>query len=489
MPAATVLPVVPLASAVRLTAEQVVPESVEQDVAEGADRAAALLGAEWGTVAAVAGAFLTAGLVTYALFLLARLVLFRRDGLRAQVARLTLPVALFTGLLGARIALTVMAEEQTWFRPASFMLLVAVAAAAAWAAWRIVGAVEGAVLAKYRHPGVNDRRERKIRTQTILIRRVLNAVIVVVALAAVLLAIPEVRSLGAGLLASAGLISVIAGLAVQSTLTNVFAGFQLAFTDSVRVGDVVDMQGVFGTVEEITLSNVVVKLWDGRRMVYPSSHFTTEPFENWTRVGSQVAGVVEMDVDWRVPMDALRARLTELLASTELWDGQENAMQVIDAVGGMVRIRAVVSARNSGDLWDLRCLVREDLVGFLRAEYPEGIYTQRHAEGPFPHHHDDDASAPATTSGAAAGGASAGGASGSATRPLPTVEGAGAPPRPATGSVPLAQAGENASLYTGSLRAVRRNHEMDGPGEDAYAERRARQAEDAQTVEEPPSRG
>ena len=207
MPAATVLPVVPLASAVRLTAEQVVPESVEQDVAEGADRAAALLGAEWGTVAAVAGAFLAAGLVTYALFLLARLVLFRRDGLRAQVARLTLPVALFTGLLGARIALTVMAEEQTWFRPASFVLLVAVAAAAAWAAWRIVGAVEGAVLAKYRHPGVNDRRERKIRTQTILIRRVLNAVIVVVALAAVLLAIPEVRSLGAGLLASAGLIS------------------------------------------------------------------------------------------------------------------------------------------------------------------------------------------------------------------------------------------------------------------------------------------
>ena len=500
MPAATVPPAPSLASAVRLTAEQVVPESVEQDVAQGADRAAAVLGVEWGTVAAVAGAFVTVGLVTYGLFVLARLVLFRRDGIRAQVTRLTLPVSLFTGLLGARIALTVMAEEQAWFRPASFVLLVAVAAAAAWAAWRIVGAVEGAVLARYRHPGVNDRRERKIRTQTILIRRVLNAVIVVVALAAVLLAIPEVRSLGAGLLASAGLISVIAGLAVQSTLTNVFAGFQLAFTDSVRVGDVVDMKGVFGTVEEVTLSNVVVKLWDGRRMVYPSSHFTSEPFENWTRVGSQVAGVVEMDVDWRVPMDALRARLTELLESTELWDGQENAMQVIDAVGGMVRIRAVVSARNSGDLWDLRCLVREDLVGFLRAEHPEGIYTQRLVERPLHAPHDDDAPASATTSGAAAGGASGGGAGsgsadvpGPATRPLPTVPGSEGGPatgtRPRTGSVPLAQAGENASLYTGSIRAVRRNHEMDGPGEDAYAERRARQAEDAQTAEEPPSRG
>ncbi|MDO4238884.1 mechanosensitive ion channel family protein [Micrococcus sp.] len=488
MPAVTVLSAPPLASAVRLAAERVVPEGVESDVADGASRAAAALGVEWGTVAAVAGAFLTVGLVTYGVFLLARLVLFRRDGLRAQVARLTLPVSLFTGLLGARVALTVMAEGQTWFRPASFVLLVAVAAAAAWAAWRIVGAVEGAVLAKYRHPGVNDRRERKIRTQTILIRRVLNAVIVVVALAAVLLAIPEVRSLGAGLLASAGLISVIAGLAVQSTLTNVFAGFQLAFTDSVRVGDVVDMKGVFGTVEEVTLSNVVVKLWDGRRMVYPSSHFTSEPFENWTRVGSQVAGVVEMDVDWRVPMDALRARLTELLESTELWDGQENAMQVIDAVGGMVRIRAVVSARNSGDLWDLRCLVREDLVGFLRAEYPEGIYTQRLAERPLHAAHDDDASA-AATSGSAVPGLAAGESTGPATRPLPTVEGAAGPARPSTGSVPLAQAGGNASLYTGSIRAVRRNHEMDGPGEDAYAERRARRAEEAQTEEEPPSRG
>ena len=176
--------------------------------------------------------------------------------------------------------------------------------------------IEAGILGRYQETGVEHRRERRIRTQTILIRRILNAVIVVVAVAVVLLGVPEVRSLGAGLLASAGVISVIAGLAVQSTLTNVFAGFQLAFTDAIRVGDVVDTEGVFGTVEEITLSNVVLKLWDGRRMVYPSSHFTTQPFENWTRVGAEVSGVVELDVDWRVPMDALRARLTHCLLYT-----------------------------------------------------------------------------------------------------------------------------------------------------------------------------
>ena len=486
MPAATVPPAPSLASAVRLTAEQVVPESVEQDVAQGADRAAAVLGVEWGTVAAVVGAFLAVATLTWGLFLLARLVLFRRDGIRAQVTRLTLPVSLFTGLLGARIALTVMAEEQAWFRPASFVLLVAVAAAAAWAAWRIVGAVEGAVLARYRHPGVNDRRERKIRTQTILIRRVLNAVIVVVALAAVLLAIPEVRSLGAGLLASAGLISVIAGLAVQSTLTNVFAGFQLAFTDAIRVGDVVDMEGVFGTVEEITLSNVVLKLWDGRRMVYPSSHFTTQPFENWTRVGAEVSGVVELDVDWRVPMDALRARLTQLLESTDLWDGREHALQVTDATGGVVRIRAVVSARNSGDLWDLRCLVREDLVAFLRHEHPEGIVVQRMVvRHPA---HDDAAPASEGSDAGARGGDRTGepGPDGSGvaareprprTAPLPRVD--GADPRPDTLTTPLTRVGDHSGLYTGSMTAVQRNRELAGPGEEAFAERRAQQAKQA----------
>ncbi|MGW5853088.1 mechanosensitive ion channel domain-containing protein [Micrococcus sp. NPDC055215] len=457
---------------VRLAAAAEVPDEVQDGVQGTSDAAAEALGVTGGALFTAAIAFVLGWVGVWLAFQAVRLLMLRRAELRRQMAPLSLPLSLAGASLAARLALGVTARAETWYRGAAFVLMVVLVAALAWAAWRIVDLVEKRILWRYREVGVNDRRERRIRTQTMLIRRILSVVIVVIAIAAVLISIPEVRSLGAGLLASAGLISVIAGLAVQSTLTNVFAGVQLAFTDSIRVGDVVTMDGVFGTVEEITLSNVVVKIWDGRRMVYPSSHFTTEPFENWTRVGSAVAGVVELDVDWRVPMEDLRARLAALLESTELWDGKENAMQVTDAVGGMVRIRAVVSAKNSGELWDLRCLVREDLVAFLRQEHPEGILTQRHAEGQ---------SAPqlAAHEPAAPQDAAPGAAHGSA--PAPASPGRGREPaaqttripavRPTT--APLTRVDEHSALYTGSITAVQRNAEMAGPGEDAFAERRA----------------
>ncbi len=498
-PALPALATPPLLTALdRLLAGETVPTGVEGDIQDGAAATTRAFGVEWGTLLTVLMAFAIGAAVVYLALQVARVVLVRRPAFQHGAARLSLPAAVAAGLLASRIWLGVMAEEQTWYRPASFLMLIAVAAAGAWAAWRLVGVIEAGILGRYQETGVEHRRERRIRTQTILIRRILNAVIVVVAVAVVLLGVPEVRSLGAGLLASAGVISVIAGLAVQSTLTNVFAGFQLAFTDAIRVGDVVDMEGVFGTVEEITLSNVVLKLWDGRRMVYPSSHFTTQPFENWTRVGTEVSGVVELDVDWRVPMPALRDRLTQLLDSTDLWDGRESSMQVTDAIGGTVRIRAVVSARNSGDLWDLRCLVREDLVTFLRSEHPEGIVVQRMVQQPASGAHHDDAAAagPARDGGAERGsaeqGAGAGGASDEAgagaggeprprTAALPRVE--GGEPRPDTVTTPLTRVDDHAGLYTGSITAVQRNRELHGPGEDAFAERRAQQAKQARDAE------
>ncbi|XNY99672.1 mechanosensitive ion channel family protein [Micrococcus luteus] len=507
----------------RLLAGAAVPSGVEGDIQDGAAATTRAFGVEWGTLLTVLMAFAIGAAVVYLALQVARVVLVRRPAFQHGAARLSLPAAVVAGLLASRIWLGVMAEEQTWYRPASFLMLIAVAAAAAWAAWRLVGVIEAGILDRYQETGVEHRRERRIRTQTILIRRILNAVIVVVAVAVVLLGVPEVRSLGAGLLASAGVVSVIAGLAVQSTLTNVFAGFQLAFTDAIRVGDVVDMEGVFGTVEEITLSNVVLKLWDGRRMVYPSSHFTTQPFENWTRVGSAVSGTVEMDVDWRVPMEDLRDRLKELLASTDLWDGRDASMQVTDAIGGMVRIRAVVSARSSGDLWDLRCLVREDLVNFIRHDHPEAIHAQRLGvlEAPFAAEDpaedtdqtDDDGTASAASSGAgsapapsgapAEGGTASGGVASTAekgetaagekasergevpppTARLPRLEGHPAPRTGPHPTAPLARVGQDSSMYTGSITAVERNREFAGPGEEAYAERKARAEQERRAAE------
>ncbi|MGW9550483.1 mechanosensitive ion channel family protein [Citricoccus zhacaiensis] len=509
----TALPATVLASGAGLNSESTAepsgpPENMQDSVREGAEGAVDSLGPFWGMLSTVAISVAFALAVLVVAWLLVSALLRRKPQLRSQVARCRVPVAAAAVLLAVRIALGLTASTYAWFNGVNFLLMAGIIASLAWLALRVVRIVEERLLGKYASEGVDDRRDRKIRTQTVLLRRVIQAAVIVIAVSIVLLTIPQVRAVGAGLLASAGVISVVAGLAVQSTLTNVFAGIQLAFTDAIRVGDVVTADGVYGTIEDITLSYVVVKIWDGRRVIYPSSHFTTTPFENWTRTGSALSGTVEIDVDWRVPVDATRERLKALLESTELWDGKDSTIQVSEALGGTVKLWVAVSARNAGDLWDLRCLVREDLVNFLRSEHPEAIYAQRFAETPVqapslapvgtePAAGTSSAGEPGTgvpagqdhdggASGGAPGGAP-GGASGSQRRtptsPLPPVDPVtGQQPSTGataavTGSTPLTRSSDDSTVFTGSITAVERNREFAGPGEAAFAERKEKVAE------------
>jgi mechanosensitive ion channel-like protein len=218
-----------------------------------------------------------------------------------------------------------------------------------------------------------------------------------------LMTFPGVRALGASLLASAGLISVIAALAAQSTLGNLIAGLQLAFSDAVRIDDVVVVEGEWGRIEELTLTYVAVQIWDDRRLILPTSYFTTKPFQNWTRTGSAVLGTAEIDVDWSLPIEPMREELRAVCEGTELWDGRVCVLQVTDAVGGMIRLRALVSANDAPSLWDLRCLVRERLVTWvfehrsdslprLRAEVRESLADRPSAAGIRPVPHDAEAS-------------------------------------------------------------------------------------------------
>ena len=181
---------------------------------------------------------------------------------------------------------------------------------------------------------------------------------------------PAFSDIGTTVFASAGVLSVVAGLAAQTSLGAVFAGMQIAFSGAIRVGDVVQLENGqwWGRVEEITLSYVVVRLWDERRLVLPSTYFTTEPFENWTRSDTEIMGSVEFDVDFSVPFNDMRAELDRLLSQSELWDGRRGVLQVTDAVGGVVRVRIVVSAPNAGALFDLRCDVREGMVDRSRRQ-------------------------------------------------------------------------------------------------------------------------
>ncbi len=243
--------------------------------------------------------------------------------------------------------------------------------------WLVSGLVSFSItlsMARYRTEAMkNNNNARKMKTQLAIVRRLAVAVIWIIGIGAILLTFPGVQAVGTSLLASAGLVSLVAGLAAQSTLANVFAGVQLAFSGAIRVDDVVIAEGEWGRIEEITLTYVVVHLWDDRRMVLPSTHFTTTPFQNWTRSSSELFGAIELDLDWRVSPTAMRQHLAVILAQTDNWDGRASILQVTSAVGGTVRIRILVTAVDSANLFDLRCYVREEMVEWIHRKDPAGM--------------------------------------------------------------------------------------------------------------------
>jgi len=260
--------------------------------------------------------------------------------------------------------------EIAWWDWAEHLARLLLIFSIGWFVTAVALFVEDSRLRRYRIDEPDNRVARRLRTQTLVLRRLTVSAGVVVTLGAALLSFPEVRLVGASLLASAGVIGIVAGLAAQSVLGNLFAGVQLAFSDAIRLDDAVIVEQEWGWIEEITLSYVVVRLWDDRRMVLPSTYFTTTPFQNWTRTKSELLGSVEIDVDWRIDTTEMRRQLDVALERTELWDGRVKVLQVTDAIGGWVRVRLLVTARDAPTLFDLRCHVREHMVVWIR-DHPE----------------------------------------------------------------------------------------------------------------------
>lgn len=246
-------------------------------------------------------------------------------------------------------------------------------AALAWLAATVLLRIEDFVLMRYRLDVADNLTARRLRTQVSIVRRVTVAAIAVVGVGAVLMTFPPARAAGASVLASAGLVGLVAALAAQTTLGNMFAGLHLAFGDALRLDDVVVVEGEWGRIEEITLGYVVVRIWDDRRLILPSSYFTTTPFQNWTRTNAAVIGTVELDVDWTVPIDEMREAGRLVVEESDLWDRRAYGLQVTEATGGLVRARVMVSACDSSALWDLRCLVRERLVTWIQQKHPSAL--------------------------------------------------------------------------------------------------------------------
>ncbi|BBX62201.1 mechanosensitive ion channel protein MscS [Mycobacterium saskatchewanense] len=273
------------------------------------------------------------------------------------------------------------ASKSEWRGPVDHALLIAGLATSTWLVASLVYVAERRAIARFAggDTGMNDadRHRRKIRTQITVLRRLVVAIVVVFGLAAVLETFPAFSNIGRTLFASAGVLSVVAGLAAQTSLGAVFAGIQIAFSDAIRVGDVVVLENEWGRIEEITLTYVVVHLWDERRLVLPCTYFTKTPYQNWTRNATALLGTVELDVDFTVPVDAMRAELDRLLRANERWDGRVGVLQITDAVDGYVRVRMLVSAADASTLFDLRCDVREGIVKWLQRTQPGALPRQR----------------------------------------------------------------------------------------------------------------
>ncbi len=243
-------------------------------------------------------------------------------------------------------------------------------------AWLLINATLAGrcLLLRYYDVSVADNlRARSVMTQVNILLRVLWVLILVLAVACMLVTFERIRQLGISMLASAGLIGIVAGFAAQRSLATLVAGIQIAITQPIRLDDVVVVEGEWGRIEEITLTYVVIRIWDERRLIVPITQFLERSFQNWTRTSAHILGTVFLWTDYTVPLASLRRELERIVANSSLWDRRVCLLQVTEAGEHALQLRALVSASDSGKCWDLRCEVREKLLEYMQEMYPEAL--------------------------------------------------------------------------------------------------------------------
>ncbi len=218
-----------------------------------------------------------------------------------------------------------------------------------------------------------DIKSRKVLTQIKVLRKIIISIIILLAIAAMLTTFSKVRTFGASILASAGVVGIVVGLAARPAVSNLLLGIQLAIAQPIRIDDVVVVNNEWGRIEEITLTYVVVKVWDLRRLILPISYFTQNPFENWTHSSAQLVGTIYLYLDYTIPVKAIREALAEIVKTCPDWDGNVWSLQVTNTTAQVIELRALVSASDSTKLWNLRCEVREKLVAFVQDNYPGSL--------------------------------------------------------------------------------------------------------------------
>ncbi len=247
----------------------------------------------------------------------------------------------------------------------------------AWTLIQAVSVVRTSLLERYDVEAEDNLKARKVHTQFKLLGNIIKFLIIVLAIGIGLMTFESIRHFGVSLLASAGIAGLILGFAAQKLIATILAGLQLAITQPIRIDDVVIVEGEWGRIEEMTLTYVVVRIWDKRRLIVPTIYFIENAFQNWTRVSADILGTVFLYTDYTLPIDPLRKELTRILKESKHWDGLVNVVQVTDAKERTMEVRALMSADDSGTAWDLRVEVREKLITFIQKNYPECLPATR----------------------------------------------------------------------------------------------------------------
>ncbi|QAU47640.1 mechanosensitive ion channel family protein [Bradyrhizobium guangzhouense] len=325
----------------------------------------------------VAGAMLIAlSFYRLATWLLKRTFGTRLPLLSVFIERTSGPAQLALCLAAVALVLPLAPLDDAFRAPLTSLFVVAFIALIGWISIRIVDMSAARYLQNFRDVTENFV-ARKHVTQVRVFKRVTDIIIVIITVSTALMTFDSVRQYGVSLFASAGAAGIIVGLAARPLLSNLIAGLQIAITQPIRIEDAVIIENEWGWVEDIAATYVVIRLWDWRRMVVPLSYFIEKPFQNWTRDTASLIGVIALHVDYRADVPRIRRWLEGAVKESKLWDGAVVNLQVIDADQRTIELRALVSARNAPQSWDLRCEVREKLIAFIRDEMPEALPRER----------------------------------------------------------------------------------------------------------------
>ncbi len=288
--------------------------------------------------------------------------------------KIRIPLLIFLASLIAQIAII---SDIFIFETTKFIVdhisVIGIILSIAWFLILLFKVFKKRILKKYDVGSSDNLKARKVYTQYMILENIIIFIIVILAIGVALMSFESIRSVGISVLTSAGIAGIIIGLAAQKAIGTLLAGIQIAITQPIRLDDVVIVENEWGWIEEINLTYVVVRVWDKRRLVVPTTYFIEKTFQNWTRNSADILGTVFLYVDYQLPVDALRKEQTRLLKSTDLWDGKVDVLQVTNTTEKSVELRVLVSAKNSPAAWDLRVYLREKLLDFIQKNYPESL--------------------------------------------------------------------------------------------------------------------